>query len=686
MKRSFLLLLFFLVSRIAFTQVYSPIGTSGYNLDAVAENTPVTSTTGGPIDGSNYVLYSAAYGALYSVTSGLPNSGLITTGTRTYQLQSYTVNNVLYQITATSGTITLNTPGAYAGISILGFATEGNVPFDVTLKFTDNSTATYPNQSFTDWFGTGSAIISGFDRVSRATGTPANATGNPKMFALDLSLSCANRVKNLQEIAFQNTGTGPRIVVMAISGAAAPSFSANATFVTCVGGTNGTASISATGGILPYTYTWSTVPVQNTAQALNLPAGAVTYSAQDNGGCVVTGSVTVTQSLIAEPSLTLSSNIYTVCSGNTFTMGVVGASTYTWGSGSNNPIYSPPPISTTTQTQVTYTVTGTSSYNCPRTGSLTITVNPRPAASFSGTISPLCNNSPVLVLAPLVQQTGGSFSGTGVTSGTFFPSNAGVGTFTITYTRVDANNCSNTATASVQVFSLAAPQISTVAPLCSNSGAVQLTVSPTGGTFGGNGIGSSGTFSASVAGAGTHNITYTITSGPCTSSANRNILVNAAPTASFVSPKTFFCKNSNSIFYNANPSGGTFIGPGMNGPAFNPSQATIGTNTITYLYTDGNGCSSTAIITVTVSTCAGINEAANHPSLFTVFPNPSSGKITLAADYDVDIIITSELGQRIVTEKISNGSSINIDLSAGIYFVTAHNGNSTTVSKIVITK
>src|SRR5436190_826553 len=241
-------------------QIMTPIATGGYNLDAVAENTTAVATTGGAIDGSNYVMYSAAYGALFSVTNGLPNNGVASVGTRTYQMQPYTGNNMLYLTFGQSGTITVNTPASYAGLSLLCFATEGAGIADITVFFTDNTFQFFSAQSMPDWFNSGNTVISGFDRCNRTSGTPALTVGNPKMYYLDLPLTCVNRSKSVSSIAVNNTGTNPRLCVMAVSGAGAPTFSANTTPVTCPGGINGSASITATGGIPPYTYKWSTTP------------------------------------------------------------------------------------------------------------------------------------------------------------------------------------------------------------------------------------------------------------------------------------------------------------------------------------------------------------------------------------------------------------------------------------------
>lgn len=67
---------------------------------------------------------------------------------------------------------------------------------------------------------------------------------------------------------------------------------------TCFGYKDGTATASATGGTQPFTYSWNTVPVQNSATATNLAAGFYTVTATDNGGTCIT-STTVQ---ISEPA------------------------------------------------------------------------------------------------------------------------------------------------------------------------------------------------------------------------------------------------------------------------------------------------------------------------------------------------------------------------------------------------
>jgi gliding motility-associated-like protein len=82
-----------------------------------------------------------------------------------------------------------------------------------------------------------------------------------------------------------------------IATAATPTISiTNKKDASCFGVKDGSATATATGGNPPFTYSWNTVPVQNSATAVNLAAGMYTVTATDNtGGCIVSTSVQITE-------------------------------------------------------------------------------------------------------------------------------------------------------------------------------------------------------------------------------------------------------------------------------------------------------------------------------------------------------------------------------------------------------
>lgn len=82
---------------------------------------------------------------------------------------------------------------------------------------------------------------------------------------------------------------------------------------TCNGGTNGSAIGAATGGTKPYTYAWTTGPVQTSDTAKNLSAAIYTLTVTDSAGCKSTAIATINQPALVVT--TVSPSPLTICSG-----------------------------------------------------------------------------------------------------------------------------------------------------------------------------------------------------------------------------------------------------------------------------------------------------------------------------------------------------------------------------------
>ena len=65
--------------------------------------------------------------------------------------------------------------------------------------------------------------------------------------------------------------------------------------VSCFGSSTGSVNVTISGGTTPYTYVWSTSPVQTTATATGLAAGTYTVTVTDAHSGTATSSATVTQ-------------------------------------------------------------------------------------------------------------------------------------------------------------------------------------------------------------------------------------------------------------------------------------------------------------------------------------------------------------------------------------------------------
>ncbi len=228
---------------------------------------------------------------------------------------------------------------------------------------------------------------------------------------------------------------------------------------------------------------------------------------------------------------------------------------------------------------------------CHNSTTQTVSVNPLPVVSYTGLAGPYCinDNTPVTLSGTPI---GGTFSGPGISGNIFTPSNASLGTVSITYTYTDGNGCTNFQTQSAIVNDI--PALTLTGPsatYCEDDNTpVTLVGTPVGGTFSGTGV-SGSTWTASDAGAGTHVITYTYTDGNnCTNSTTITVVVNPLPVVDFTGLAASYCVDGAVSALTGIPASGTFSGTGINVNDFDPALAGVGTHVITYTYTDVNGC------------------------------------------------------------------------------------------------
>ncbi|MEI6750202.1 MAG: hypothetical protein WCM93_13670, partial [Bacteroidota bacterium] len=144
---------------------------------------------------------------------------------------------------------------------------------------------------------------------------------------------------------------------------------------------------------------------------------------------------------------------------------------------------------------------------------------------------------------------------------------------------------------------------------------VPLSGLPVGGTFSGNGI-SGNNFIPYYAAVGANTIVYTYTDGnTCTNSTSQSVSIIGLPTVDFSGLAGPYCvSNSTPITLTGYPIGGTFSGPGISGNAFVPSLAGVGVHTITYTYSDINGCTNTKSRTAVVNPMPAITFSGLQPS------------------------------------------------------------------------
>ena len=409
------------------------------------------------------------------------------------------------------------------------------------------------------------------------------------------------------------------------------------TNVNCFGNNTGSATVTATDGTGPYTYSWNTAPVQTTATASNLIAGIYSVTVTDNNLCATTAPVTITQpaatlvASIAESDGSGTANDGIICPGGNSTLtanytGGTGPVTYVWDNGLSA-------IGTQTVSPATttvYHVTITDSKGCTSTASSTVTANPALIVNItetdvSGTINDnmLCQGGTANLLA---SATGGTVAytynwnnglGTGASK-----SVSPISTTNYSVTVTDQVGCIASTSTNVAVN----PALTLTLTESDNSGLVDdgivcsggsanLAASGSGGTTAyvfswNNGLLNGANQTVSPAITTTYNVTITDANG-CTQTASKTITVNPALSVTIGEVDASGTPNDSKICFGgsadltATKTGGTnpvtYLWDNSLGSGATHTVNPAVTTTYNVTVTDQNGCTATASKTITVN-------------------------------------------------------------------------------------
>lgn len=338
------------------------------------------------------------------------------------------------------------------------------------------------------------------------------------------------------------------------------------TAISCNGGT-ATVTVSATGGIPPYSGTGT----------FTVPAGTHNYTVTDANGASANTSIIVTQP--AALSATVSTGNITVNGGTTTATASATGGTSPYSYRLNNGNFQTS-NSFSGVAAGSHSITVRDANNCTFTRNFSIS-QPAALAATATAGAVACNGGTATVT---VSATGGvsPYTGTGT-----FTVNAG----TYSYTVRDANGA--TTTTSVTVSQPSAISISLNAgTITVNGGTTSIAVNATGGTGAysyklNNGSFQTGNTFSSVP-AGTHTITVRDANG-CT--ANRSTVITEP--AAFVASAS-----AGSIACNGGTTTVTVTATGGTAPYNGTGSFTVNAGTYNYTVTDANGASSTASVTV----------------------------------------------------------------------------------------
>lgn len=261
----------------------------------------------------------------------------------------------------------------------------------------------------------GGMVFSATNTVSENLSFQANWTSMP--VASGQTPGVGNSTQNSAYLGSMNLNCSAPLVV-----------TVNPTDATCTGNCNGSAALTISGGQIPYqTPVWSTGIIANSIS--NLCPNTYSVQVTDANGCTKTTNFTIQ----SDASFTLSTaGTGSICSGQSTTISVSGATTYQWdnGLGIGNSFVVNPSVSTT------YNVTGTTG-NCSTSATVVVTVNPVPTVN-AGADQFVCVGQSVTLNA-----TGADLYtwDNGVVNGQAFVPALGQTTYTVTGT---TNGCTAT--------------------------------------------------------------------------------------------------------------------------------------------------------------------------------------------------------------------------------------------------
>jgi len=466
-----------------------------------------------------------------------------------------------------------------AGCSVTASATVGNSPGTLTVNTTSTNAGCVPNGTATANITAGSPPYT-YSWNTTPIQTNATATGlSAGSYTVTVTDPCATTSSSVTIIATSTT------------------LAANITHTNAGCNPTGTATAHITSGTPPYTYSWSTTPIQTSATATGLSAGSYTVTMTD--ACSTTSSsVTITAAGAPVASAMVNSN--TSCSspmGNATASATGGATPYTylWSpSGGNSPTAS-------NLSAGNYTVTVTDANNCSSTASVSIT------APSSVVASAMINNN-ASACANSGNATGSATSGSPPYTYSWAPSggtnatasNLSAGSYTVTVT--DNSSCSDNAQITITApAALSQTNSSTMATCGGSNGTASVVVS--GGntpyTYSWSPSGGSNATASNLSAA-----TYTVLiqdADLCSLTAA--VIVSNAPgeTITFSNITDPLCRGASTGSAMANVSGGSAPytyswapSGGANAIASNLSAATY-----TVTVHDANNCPATASVTIT---------------------------------------------------------------------------------------
>ncbi|MCC6369384.1 MAG: T9SS type A sorting domain-containing protein [Bacteroidia bacterium] len=460
---------------------------------------------------------------------------------------------------------------------------------------------------------------------------------------------------------------GTSTTVQSISISPLPVIIASTSSVVCSGSP---ASLTASGA---GTYTWLPGSFSGSTFIVS-PSSNTTYSVIGYlGSCI--GGTSFALATNPNPTLSVVASNSVPCEGDQIILTASGGLTYSWSPGnlSGNSVTVTPNIPTL------YTVIGDNSFGCTSSANQVILPIPSPTVSVSASSNLICAGESATLQASGANTYSWS---NGATTTVIVDAPVSSTIYTVTGT---SNNCSNSQTVSVDVFS---PNVSisgnTV--ICDGatatlvaSGASNYTWMPNNPFPGISVTPNVRTVYTLATETSTGNIT-------CAAINTIQVIVNANPTVVTVASRSVICKDESVVLTASGAS--TYSWSNASTSASIVVTSSLIT-TLNYVVTgiSLNGCTNTSTVQVKVNACNGIASNWFGDTELVIFPNPANGYFTITYPNDIHLSLINELGQviqRFELNALNNHTVLVNTLAKGIYFIVGQDGNSLINRKVVV--
>jgi large repetitive protein len=400
------------------------------------------------------------------------------------------------------------------------------------------------------------------------------------------------------------------------------------------------------------TYLWSNGATTSTISAAT--SGTYTVVVSNTFGCTATSNA-IAVNVNPAPNATIYPGAsVNICDGSSVTLSTGTAAAYLWSNGSTAPTI-------TLNAAGTYSVVLTGSNGCTATSSATtVTVTPVPVASISASgPTAICQGSSVtLTAAPATNYLWNN----GATTQSITVST--VGSY---FVNVGTGSCSATSTpVFVSYNPVPVANITPSGPTTFCLGSQVTLNGPAGNGYTylwSNGATTQGITSAA---AGNFSVTVTNAFGCSASSSSQAVVVNPLPVVTPITGTATLCSNGQTQLANV-MTGGIYTSSNLNVASIGNASGLVsgigaGSSTISYLYTDNNGCSNTVTYPITVVAAPVATIAANGATSFcqggSVGLQASSGAAYLwSTGATTPSINVSTAGNYSVTVTAANGCS-----------------------------